>query len=108
LLKSISQSRSFAFLLKTRPVAKTPRMQLFLVPIGEGQQSCLGVLVPKRFVSRAIDRHLIKRLAREAAGKKQELRFFDVLIRVVAPVKQVSFSDRTLWWQEFSELFSKL
>jgi ribonuclease P protein component len=83
-------------------------MQLFLVPVVEGQQSFLGVLVPKRFVSRAIDRHLIKRIAREAARKKQELHFFDILIRVVAPVRQVSFSDRKLWWQEFSELFSKL
>ena len=94
----------FSELLKTRPVKKTRRLQLFIVKKSDDQDSRLGVLVPKRFVKRAVDRHLIKRIVRHAVAQAAPPDHSDVLVRVIAPVKHIPDSERQQWWLELDQL----
>lgn len=69
----------------------------------------LGVLVPKKLVRRAIDRHTLKRLSREASrlilhpGAQGFL-----LVRLTKPVHGIPYSARAAWWNEFQQLFQRL
>jgi len=70
----------------------------------------LGIMVPKRHAHRAVDRHGLKRLVREACRQieKADLDNTDLLVRLTAPVKSLGPSDRTQWWDELQQLFARL
>jgi ribonuclease P protein component len=72
----------------------------------QGLGSRFAVLIPKRYAKRAVDRHLLKRLARVAHSKWSGQANEDTLVRLVFPVKQVGEKDKLQWWTELQALFN--
>lgn len=103
----IKQTTGFGFLLKTKPVKRSRRLQLFVVRRLDNMPGQLGILVPKRFVKRAVDRHLIKRLVRAAAHSGPFPVNTDVLVRVISPVITIGDSEREQWWVEIKHLLQQ-
>jgi len=105
----IPQSTGFTGLLSQRPLCRTRRLQCFRT-ISEQPGSRLGVLVPKRWARRAVDRHAFKRLVRQAhlQWRKQTGLNEDLLIRLVSPIKSMGLSDREQWWNELQQLFNSI
>lgn len=135
---SVPKSTGFTALLANRPVSRTRKLQCFLRarpvvaclqaeehlrdgrvdPIADASMGVdanhglrLGVLVPKRFVRRAVDRNALKRLFRDAVRRESATLLLgdaDMLVRVTAPVKSMGPADRSVWWEEIQQLLRKL
>ncbi|MFN7834777.1 MAG: ribonuclease P protein component [Burkholderiaceae bacterium] len=120
MLLSIPQSVGFSEFLRQRPYRRTARLQLLTsASCGLCRFARLGILVPKRHVSRAVDRHLLKRLIRQAFVQWKKKNACaehqagpcgpecDILVRLVRPVQHIGQKDREQWWLELEKLFSK-
>jgi ribonuclease P protein component len=107
--RRISQTVGFTALLANRPVARTRHLQCFL-QANEGFGSRLGVLVPKRWAPRAVDRHAFKRLVREAHLQRRVRQNLneDLLVRLISPVRTMGLCDRKQWWSELHQLFDNI
>lgn len=104
---ALPKSVGFGPVLKTRPVHKTSRLMLHHYPSPSTLQ--LGILIPKKLSKRAVDRHTLKRLVREAVRLEQLNNTTGLLlVRLRAPVKSISFKDREQWWKEIRQLLSVL
>lgn len=106
-VKSIAKPDSFGPVLKTRPVSRTRHLMLHHLPGGDSL--LLGILTPKKFAKRAVDRHTLKRIIREAC----RLELSDniqglLLIRLTKPVQSIPYSERSLWWNEIRQLLNEL
>ena len=86
----------YAAALKGRRVARgallvvsTPRE-----PAAENAQARLGLIIAKRFATRAVTRNTIKRVIREAfRHRKQQLPQRDFVFRLHSPVAEVSLTQ---------------
>mgnify|MGYP002131867468 CR=1 FL=1 len=67
-----------------------------------------GILIPKRFAKRAVDRNTLKRIVRHACQHELGVYQGKFLIRLNKPVNAVPHSDRAVWWTELRQLFSDL
>ena len=67
-----------------------------------------GILVPKRFAKRAIDRNTLKRLIREACRNEVKLEKGRLLVRLTKSLVFVGEMDRIKWWEEIRQLLSSL
>lgn len=69
----------------------------------------LGVMVPKRLAKRAVDRHTLKRLVREAFRLELAPGLTgQILVRLNRPVASIPFSGRPEWWNEIRQLLNAL
>lgn len=67
----------------------------------------LGILIPKRYVKRAVDRNTLKRLIRHSCAHSLPESFKGcLLIRLKSTVKSVPISSRAAWSKEISQLLS--
>ena len=105
---TIEKVAGFSHLLKTKPVKRTKRLQLFISPRKNDLKCCLGILVPKKLVKRAVDRHQIKRFVREAVRQNHVMLGHDVLVRITCVVKSVPDGEKKQWWLEIHQLLSAL
>lgn len=65
-----------------------------------------GVMVPKRFAKRAVDRNALKRMIREACRQQMAYTQGQMLVRLIQPIKPVVESSRADWWKEIRHLLS--
>lgn len=110
-MKTLSKSDGFGPLLKTRPIGRTQRLMVHWLQTESGASAelAVGVMVPKRFAKRAVDRHTLKRLIREACRTELKNRVSgQVLVRLTKPVQAVPYSQRPLWWNEIRHLLQNL
>lgn len=66
----------------------------------------LGMVVPKRFIKRAVDRNQIKRLFRESFRHRlKQLQNLDIVISVRGPLP---CSDNSILWHHINLLWTRL
>lgn len=126
-LNRIPRSDGFSALLANRPRCRTRRLQCFSnassihehapgqpdtseSPLAAPRVLRLGILVPKRWARRAVDRHCLKRIVRDAfvrSGLSEGLQG-DLLVRLTVPVHAIGPGDRHAWQEELQQLFSML
>jgi ribonuclease P protein component len=77
----LGDAADFGAALHARPVSAGPHFQVFRSPSRVGAR--LGIIVGKRFVSRAVDRNKLKRMIREMfRTRRYDLAASDHVVRV--------------------------
>jgi ribonuclease P protein component len=61
----LTRADDFSSVFNSRKAIKSAHFLLHYRPRAEGEEARLGVVVAKRFLRRAVDRNLLRRLARE-------------------------------------------
>ncbi len=76
--------------------------------VSEGLDFKLGILIPKKFAKRAVDRNALKRLIRQTSRQSVPIQFKgQLLVRLTSPVNSVTFSSRAAWSKEISLLLKQ-
>ncbi|MCF8176340.1 MAG: ribonuclease P protein component [Burkholderiaceae bacterium] len=98
--------------MAARRVVRSGVFDLHYSAVNLGTQARLGLIVPKRLARAASLRNAIKRQGREAFRlAAHEIPPCDFVLRLKAPVKNVSARDGTLkkaWRAEMESLFRRL
>jgi len=105
------EAKAFSAVFARRRVLRNDPFELYFRPAAEGI-SRLGLVVPKRYARRAVQRNLIKRLAREAfRHSSPELPAMDIVLRLGRPLNAekslAGAQARRQWRSRIDELLRR-
>jgi ribonuclease P protein component len=105
----LHETEEFSSTLASRRVLRGSCFDLHY-RLGSGSGARLGLIIGKKFASRAVQRNLLKRLAREAFRQARPvLANYDLVLRLArAPGNSASKEARDAWRVELEGLLARL